>query len=57
MRIVVLGTIVEGESHLFMVQGLGFCYQNTIYSLIPLDNVIGLVSEGIDFEKSFYHLN
>ena len=49
MRIVVLGTIVEGESHLFMVQGLGFCYQNTIYSLIPLDNVIGLVSEGIDF--------
>ena len=49
MRIVVLGTIVKGDSHLFMVQGLGFCYKNMIYSLSPLDNVIGLVSEGIDF--------
>lgn len=71
MRLIILGKMIdenqstlanfstyESSSNLFEVQGLGFGFQGKIYSKLDnQENLIGIVNEGMDFEKGFYHLN
>jgi hypothetical protein len=42
---------------LFEVSGLGFGFQGRIYFKAESEGTIGIVNEGMDFEKGFYHLN
>lgn len=44
-------------SGLFEATALGFCFEGYIYSSARLDGLAGVVNEGIDFEKKFYHLS
>lgn len=70
MRLVVLGKMIdesqggllnkptyESSSSLFEVSGLGFGFQGKIYYKAGSEGSIGIVNEGMDFEKGFYHLN
>ena len=53
-----LGSILPDSSGLFEVQGLGFGWKGRIYYRGEVGSeVSGVVSEGVDFEKKFYHMS
>lgn len=59
MRIIILGRFLD--KNVTEVEGLGYGWEDRVYfdpCLIDEGNVdIGVVSEGIDFERIFYQIN
>lgn len=59
MRLVLLGKF--WRTHLFQVCGVSYGWDGELYydeSITDLSEIeVGLVSDGVDFEKSFYQIS